>query len=40
MLLQIAGHLAVAAAELEGDPIMREGLEQAMTTLLKQAGQA
>jgi hypothetical protein len=40
MLLQIAGHLAVAAAELEGDSIMREGLEQAMTTLLKQAGQA
>lgn len=38
MLMQIAAHLAVAAAELEGDQVLHDGLKEAMGTLLGQAG--
>lgn len=39
VLMQIAGHLAVAAAELEGDEVLHNGLKAAAAVLVKQAGQ-
>lgn len=36
-LCEMAGHLAMAAAELEGDEIMHHGLKEAMTELLAMA---
>lgn len=37
MLMQIAAHLAVAAAELESDRVLHDGLQEAVGALLKQA---
>ena len=39
-LLEIAGRLAVAAAELEGDKVLNAGLQEAVGVLAKQAEQS
>jgi hypothetical protein len=39
-LMEIAGRLAVAAAQLEGDKVLHDGLQEAVSTLARQAEQA